>query len=193
MNIILYGKSCVGKSSVKNYLTENFRYESAITFTTREPRDGEVDGVDYHFVTKEKFIEMYRSGILCCVTRFDGEYYGVDINDLKRHNMVFILDHSGVREFMNDAYYKAGDGTPSDKVLIVEICADDRIIDRRMDKRNMRDKQKKQRKFEDEISYKKGPSYEEIEYWKDNMYTIENNQDIENTVGEILKIIAVRG
>ena len=39
-------------------LKENFPIERMVTYTTRPVRQNEVDGIDYHFVTKEKFLEL---------------------------------------------------------------------------------------------------------------------------------------
>lgn len=58
--IILSGPSGVGKGTVKDILLEdaslNLHY--SVSCTTRQPRQGEVDGIHYYFVTKEKFNDM---------------------------------------------------------------------------------------------------------------------------------------
>lgn len=48
----------------------------SVSCTTREPKPGEVDGVDYHFVTKEKFQEMIDSGHLLEYAMYAGNMYG---------------------------------------------------------------------------------------------------------------------
>ena len=45
--IILVGESASGKSSIEKYLVDNYGYNKIISYTTREPREGDVDGVDY--------------------------------------------------------------------------------------------------------------------------------------------------
>ena len=58
--IVLSGPSGVGKGTVRKAIFDhpktNFKY--SISMTTRDPRIGEVDGVDYFFKSKEKFEEL---------------------------------------------------------------------------------------------------------------------------------------
>lgn len=51
---VIIGKSSAGKSTFKDYLI-SIGYKSSISHTTRKPRLGEVNGVDYHFITDEEF------------------------------------------------------------------------------------------------------------------------------------------
>ena len=49
--IILVGESASGKSTIEKILTEKYGYKKTISYTTRQPRDGEINGVNYHFNT----------------------------------------------------------------------------------------------------------------------------------------------
>ena len=60
--ICLFGASGSGKSTVAKILREQYGYESVVAYTTRPRREGEIDGVDYHFVTPEKFLDMVGKG-----------------------------------------------------------------------------------------------------------------------------------
>ncbi len=63
--VILSGPSGAGKDTVIQAWAEaNPRVKRVITCTTRAPRDGEVDGVHYHFFTKEQFEDKMRRGEL---------------------------------------------------------------------------------------------------------------------------------
>lgn len=55
--IILSGPSGVGKGTIRHYLFDNYDlgFTYSISMTTRAPRDKEIDGVDYYFVTQEEF------------------------------------------------------------------------------------------------------------------------------------------
>lgn len=53
--IVVIGKSGCGKDAVVDYLTTFFKYNRIVTCTTRPPREGEVDGEDYFFITEEEF------------------------------------------------------------------------------------------------------------------------------------------
>ena len=55
--IVLSGPSGVGKGTVRKELftQPNTNYEYSVSMTTRSPREGEVDGVDYFFKSREEF------------------------------------------------------------------------------------------------------------------------------------------
>lgn len=63
--VVLAGPSAVGKSSVVRLLRERMpEVVFSVSVTTREPRPGEVDGQDYHFVSRDEFDRMIASGDL---------------------------------------------------------------------------------------------------------------------------------
>uniref|UniRef100_G8JLT3 Membrane-associated guanylate kinase, WW and PDZ domain-containing protein 1 n=1 Tax=Xenopus tropicalis TaxID=8364 RepID=G8JLT3_XENTR len=51
-------------------------YRHAVPCTTRSPREGEVPGVDYKFLTVQEFLELEKSGTLLEVGTYEGNYYG---------------------------------------------------------------------------------------------------------------------
>lgn len=63
--VVLSGPSAVGKSTLVRCLRERIPdLHFSVSATTREPRPGEVDGVDYHFVTPEQFQQLIDTGAL---------------------------------------------------------------------------------------------------------------------------------
>ena len=76
--IVLSGPSGVGKGTVRKALFEMPEQEFvySVSMTTREPRPGEVDGVDYYFVSREEFEKQIREGNLLEYAEFVGNYYG---------------------------------------------------------------------------------------------------------------------
>ena len=63
--IVLSGPSAVGKSTVVRCLRDRVPdLHFSVSVTTREPRPGEVDGVDYSFVSRERFQELIDGGAL---------------------------------------------------------------------------------------------------------------------------------
>ncbi len=63
--MVLSGPSAVGKSTVVRCLRERIPdLHFSVSATTRPPRPGEVDGVDYHFVTAERFQQLIEQGAL---------------------------------------------------------------------------------------------------------------------------------
>ena len=63
--VVLSGPSAVGKSSVVRCLRERIpNLHFSVSATTRSPRPGEVDGVDYHFVSPARFRQLIEEGAL---------------------------------------------------------------------------------------------------------------------------------
>lgn len=61
--LVLVGPSGVGKSTLVNQLQHSSIFTFSISSTTRAPRDGEVNGRHYHFVSKEDFLKDVNSGM----------------------------------------------------------------------------------------------------------------------------------
>lgn len=74
--IVLSGPSGVGKSTVIAELMSQRELFFSVSFTTREPRSGEVDGKNYHFITREEFEGMIARGELLEYTQYQQNYYG---------------------------------------------------------------------------------------------------------------------
>lgn len=80
--IVLSGPSGVGKGTVRKavFSQENTAFEYSISMTTRAPRQGEVNGVDYFFKTREEFEELIKQGKLLEYAEFVGNYYGTPVD-----------------------------------------------------------------------------------------------------------------
>ena len=75
--IALSGPSGSGKgTSVKSLLSQRDDMVLSVSMTTRAPRPGEVDGVHYHFVTRELFEETIRQDGFLEYAEYNGNYYG---------------------------------------------------------------------------------------------------------------------
>ena len=79
--IVLSGPSGVGKGTVRKELFSqpNTNYEYSISMTTRAPRPGEEDGVDYFFKSREEFEQLIETGGLLEHAEFVGNYYGTPL------------------------------------------------------------------------------------------------------------------
>ena len=76
--LVLSGPSGVGKDLLLSRLREAGRpYHFTVTATTRPIRGGELDGVDYHFVTRDQFEAMIDDNALLEWANVYGNYYGV--------------------------------------------------------------------------------------------------------------------
>ena len=81
--MILSGPSGVGKDSALDALERlGVRFHRVVTATTRPPRPGEVDGVDYHFVSMTRFAEMIENDELIEYALVYGDYKGVPKSEI---------------------------------------------------------------------------------------------------------------
>lgn len=81
--VTLTGPSCAGKSTLEKKLKQ-VGYEAVISTTTRPIRDGEIDGKNYYYVTREEFNDMQENGELVENIEFNGNYYGVSVTEIER-------------------------------------------------------------------------------------------------------------
>ncbi|KMY53564.1 MULTISPECIES: guanylate kinase [Bacillaceae] len=80
--IVLSGPSGVGKGTVRKeiFSQPDVKFEYSISMTTRAPRAGEVDGVDYFFKSREEFEQLIAEGKLLEYAEFVGNYYGTPVD-----------------------------------------------------------------------------------------------------------------
>lgn len=74
--VVISGPSGSGKGTVLGELDALIPCSRTVSLTTRAPREGEVDGVDYRFVTREEFGSMLSRGDILEFNLYDGAYYG---------------------------------------------------------------------------------------------------------------------
>lgn len=75
--IVISGPSGAGKSTViKRLIDANPNIVFSVSATTREPRPGETDGINYYFVSKARFEEMIEKGELLEYARYVDNFYG---------------------------------------------------------------------------------------------------------------------
>lgn len=98
---IIAGHSASGKSTVLDQMCENYGFEKLVTTTTRDPRPGEVNGVDYHFITAEDFIEKRSNNFFIESVEAKGNFYGAGLNafekDFSGKTPAVILDPEGAK------------------------------------------------------------------------------------------------
>ncbi len=80
--IVLSGPSGVGKGTIRKAMfeKENHNFTYSISMTTRKMRDGEEEGKDYYFVTKEEFLKRIDEGKFLEHAEFVGNYYGTPLD-----------------------------------------------------------------------------------------------------------------
>ena len=110
--LVISGSSGVGKSTViAQVMKERSDLYFSVSFTTRPPREGEVHGVNYYFVTREDFEERIRRGEFLEYAEYVGNYYGTSMEVIREKldkGVDVLLDIEGqgaakVREKLPDA------------------------------------------------------------------------------------------
>ncbi|MBQ5317593.1 MAG: guanylate kinase [Oscillospiraceae bacterium] len=74
--IVISGPSGCGKGTVLSEILKDDKFFYSISATTRNPRPGEIDGVNYHFLTKDKFEELIANDGMLEYASYCDNYYG---------------------------------------------------------------------------------------------------------------------
>tara|TARA_B100001063_G_scaffold231413_1_gene245513 strand:+ start:2740 stop:3357 length:618 start_codon:yes stop_codon:yes gene_type:complete len=163
--LILSGPSGCGKSTLlKEVYKDIGDYYFSISTTTREPRVGEENGVDYFFVTKEEFEKDIEDNNFLEYALVHGNYYGTSLKPInkaleEKKLVIFDIDvqgHELVRNKLDSIVTSVFITTPSLKVL------EDRLNSRNTDEKEVIENRVKNAKAE-------------VEYFRDYDYLIIND------------------
>lgn len=127
--IIIAGKGGSGKDYLVKLLKEKELIYS-VSHTSRPPREGEFNGVDYYFVTYDQALNMANSGDFYEYVEFNGWFYGTSLDEFYRANL-FIMTPSGIEKLKPE---------DREKSLIIFIDIDEDILRERLALRNDADK-----------------------------------------------------
>lgn len=175
--IVLSGPSGVGKDTVLSAIfakTKDLHY--SVSFTTRDPRPGEIDGVSYSFVTRERFCQLIDEGEFLEWAEVHGNLYGTSIRRVRDSiaggdDVVLKIDVQGaarVRRRVQGA------------MTIFLLPPSEEELDRRLKTRSTEEGATLERRMEDA----KGELAEASDY----DYRVVND-DVEQAADEILQIV----
>ena len=95
--IILCGKAAAGKDHLRKILEgRGFRY--GVSYTTRPPREGEIDGRDYFFLEESEFRDLIDQGFFYEYVDFNGWFYGTSKEQWHETDDIFVMTPSGIRK-----------------------------------------------------------------------------------------------
>lgn len=181
--VVMSGPSGSGKTTIKARLRRHPDVRVAVTVTTRPPRTGEVDGRDYHFVSREEFLRKQQAGLFAETNDVfgTGHLYGslrAEIDaELAQPGRVLLIevDVTGARH-LRDAGY---DGT---YVFIAPPRMDE--LERRLRSRGTDD--------EAAIRSRLDRARKEMDEALAIQANVVVNQDLERAVGEVFALAGLK-
>lgn len=181
--VVISGPSGSGKSTVAKRLCKaDETLRLAISATTRKPRRGEVDGVDYHFLTHEQFTEKIGQGAFLEWAKYGDNSYGTlksEITTSRQDGKDTVLEIE-----VNGAHQvKEQDLSPARSILIFLIPASFSHLKKRLRKRNTESKKQLSQRLE--IAKSELCRIDQYDYC-----VINGENEIEQTVNQIQTIVA---
>lgn len=172
---VFTGPNGAGRKTVAQMSGDTLGMKQVISYTTRTPRSAEVNGQDYHFVSRDVFSEDQKNNEFIEVIEIDGNLYGVKgqdiVNTLQKHGAVYLILNRFGAEAVKKLY-----GT---KAVRVFIYADKETILKREEDRGDSPQliQRYMSHFEEEMAY------------KDQCEHIFENLDLAHTVFDLTKTL----
>ena len=181
MLIILSSPSGAGKSTLARMLREwDSDIGFSVSYTTRSPRNGEIDGKDYHFVSQRKFRNDTAAGKMIEHAEVFGNLYGSPLTPIKNainsgRDILFDIDWKGTQQIQNSPM---GPNSLSIFILPPSIAE----LQTRLEKRGLDQI--------DIIHERMKKSWDEISHWNEYEYVL-INKNLEQTVEQLQNIITV--
>jgi|TARA_B110000211_G_scaffold185919_1_gene210959 guanylate kinase len=175
--VILSSPSGVGKTTITKKIQQKYQnFKISVSHTTRPPRSNEVDGVDYHFVTSEKFEQLIRDNKFYEHAKIFENYYGtlkenVDETILS-NDIIFDIDWQGTKQLSKFKNLNL--------IKIYLITNNKEELKNRLIKRNQN--------TEEEIKKRFNSFDDDIKHWNDYDYII-INKNLEVCFKQIENII----
>ena len=176
--LILSSPSGAGKTSLSKKIKEEIKnFEISISHTTRKPRNDEINGKDYHFISKEEFSKKINNNEFYEYAKIYDNYYGTSkkgVNDLleKNKNIIFDIDWQGTQQLVKFSNLKF--------LKIFLLPPNKNELEKRLINRN---------KDSDKSLSKRLKAYEEDKlHWKEYDVVLVN-KDLEICYSQLKKII----
>ena len=175
--VILSSPSGVGKSTICRKILQKYKsFKLSVSLTTRLPRSNEVDGVDYHFTTKENFEKLIKKKALYEYARIFENYYGTlkeNVDQIiQKNDIIFDIDWQGTKQLSKYSHLKL--------IKIFLITENKTEIKKRLIDRNQNTQQEVQKRFK---------SFDnDVKHWNDYDYIV-INKSLNVCFNQIEKII----
>lgn len=173
---IVSGPSGSGKSTITKKVRDILNIPLSISATTRSPRKGEVNGVDYYFISKEEFERKIENGEFFEYANVHGNYYGTLVEVVQKNldegkNVILEIDVQGGIIAKNKK---------EDAVLVFCRTENEQVLEQRLRARATDSEEIIQTRLEN--------AKKEMEYEKFYDYLI-INKDLDKSINELIDII----
>ena len=178
--LILSSPSGAGKTTLaKKIQNSDNNFKISVSYTTRTPRLNEVDGLDYNFVSINKFQELSNQSKFLEQAKVFGNYYGtlkgpIEENLAQGKDYLFDIDWQGTEQVKKIM--------PLDIVPVFILPPSIIDLENRLKKREEKNK--------DLIDQRMKMAKDEIKHWKDYKYIVVN-KEVEICFEQICKIIKI--
>jgi guanylate kinase len=177
--VILSSPSGAGKTTITKKIQQKYNsFKLSVSHTTRKPRSNEVDGVDYHFISVEKFKELINENKFYEYAKIFNNYYGTlkkTVDEIsKKNDIIFDIDWQGTKQLSK---FK-----DLNLIKIYLLPPNKKELKNRLIKRNQESKEEVEKRFK---------AYDDdILHWQDYDYVL-INENLENCYRQIEKIILI--
>jgi len=164
--IVLSSPSGAGKTTLVKLISKNKNILISVSHTTRTPRFNEIDGIDYFFVSKNKFQKLINDNMFLEYAKVFNNYYGTSKKNIISHldegkNVIFDIDWQGTDQIISRKLnYKL--------ITIFILPPSKKVLYERLSNRDMKDKlivEQRMKQFDKDILH-----------WKNYDYVVVNDE-----------------
>ena len=177
--VILSSPSGVGKTTLTKKIQQKYSsFKISVSHTTRSPRPNEIDGLDYHFVSKQKFENLIKQKKFYEYAKIFENFYGTlkkDVDEtIVKNDLIFDIDWQGTQQLAGN------DSTGEDLVSIFVLPPDNHELETRLQRRAQDSKEV--------VRVRMAKASDEMSHYREYNYIIVNH-DIEESVGQVQIIL----
>ena len=99
--IAIMGEAGTGKDTLMQEVLKVHPFHEIVSCTTRPPREGEVDGINYHFLTNEEFAAKVLNDEMLEATEFNNWFYGTGLESLSKDEInIGVFNPTGIESLL---------------------------------------------------------------------------------------------